>query len=723
LNQDELEKVRNSLKELKRRARLDGQLQDDTLESLYEKIRKLEDALDNLSETPHPSDLEELERDRRQLAVIEKIKGMQYPSYLYEFASTLTNPPFSLPTSLMEPEGQDVVTIDIQNASGQFRFRQERMELALAISFPGSFTYRYFGNPIKIQTGPWHSDYTAHLRGIHVLSSDPIFNIERRGRTIAVYKPITLRAQRVFGRTFTCQRCLSVHGLDESCSHSLRIKRPMRIPSSAAIETRVELERSATKDRILRTPLSAMVPRIGYVKNLRVGVAVLGFERHSAGRTASVEYDPPLGTVLETRAVVFPIEVPESFLTHVISSRQYLARDIFVQMLAQRLGSLLSTTGIPAYHMEPSLSGVIAALGLDSAEFSFEAKVKQVLSRDWIESAVRNTLDEGTRYYERFKIDPDRLRQSFENLASSALSAETFRQEVRSRLLHSMAHVILIASCVTSGSGFMDLKYLIGKNEILIFDSVNGGNGSSEMVFEYSSAEDFKVVEESQELERQSVYKPKHLDEALTELLLPCQQGVTERLFVRGLSAPTYREIKRRTMALRLQEDTYREQYSKLSSLGIQSAFPGSVGRHIALSMNLDHQSAERLREVFGICIHGCPDCISLGNKCDAGGFEERYQISKALIDEYVRFMTQDITLPYNATGAEIDQKLRTHGAAILFGTTDSKPEDPHENTRQRAMELDGKKVDKGYIKFAGLWIDNPPETQEIQYRILLVVT
>lgn len=723
MDKNELEKVRNSLKELKRKARLDGQLQDDTLESLYEKIRKLEDALDNISETPRPSDLEELERDRRQLAVIERIKGMQYPSYLYEFASTLTNPPFSLPTSLMEPEGQDVVTIDIQNASGQYRFRQERMELALAISFPGSFTYRYFGNPIKIQTGPWHSDYTAHLRGIHVLSSDPIFEIERRGRTIGVYKPITLRAQRVFGRTFTCQRCLSVHGLDESCPHSIRIKRPMRMPSNAAIETRVELERNATRDRALRTPLSLMVPKIGFVNSLTVGVAVLGFERRAAGRTTSVEYDPPLGTVLMTKGIVCHIDIPESFLTHIISSRHYLARDIFVQMLAQKLSSLLSEVGIPAYHLELALSGMISALGLDSAEFSFEEKTRLLSSTNWIDSAIRDANDEGSHYSERFKMDPDRLRQAFQKIASFAISTETFRHEVRSRLLHSMAHVILIASCITSGSGFMDLKYLIGKDEILIFDSANGGNGSSEMVFDFSSAADFKMVEESQELGKQTAYKPKHFDEAMTELLLPCQQGITERLFVRGLGAPSYREIKRRTMALRLQEDTYREYYSKLSSLGIQNAFPGSIGRHVALSMGLDHQSAERLKEVFAICIHGCPDCITLGNKCDAGAFEEKYQISKALIDEYVRFMTQNIALPYDASGGEIEQKLRAYGATILVGTSDSKGGDAHENTMQRSRELEGKKVDKGYIKFAGLWIDNPPETHEIQYRILLVLT
>jgi hypothetical protein len=55
---------------------------------------------------------------------------------------------------------------------------------------------------------------------------------------------------------------------------------------------------------------------------------------------------------------------------------------------------------------------------------------------------------------------------------------------------------------------------------------------------------------------------------------------------------------------------------------------------------------AERIKEIANVCIHGCPDCISIGNKCSVGGYKEKYQISKSLLDEYFMFLTTTILGP-----------------------------------------------------------------------------
>jgi hypothetical protein len=50
-----------------------------------------------------------------------------------------------------------------------------------------------------------------------------------------------------------------------------------------------------------------------------------------------------------------------------------------------------------------------------------------------------------------------------------------------------MAHVLLLAIAITSGSQLDDLDFLLREetNEVVVFDAVSGGNGSSETAFDF----------------------------------------------------------------------------------------------------------------------------------------------------------------------------------------------------------------------------------------------
>ena len=723
-----MDQLKTKLDELLAKARSDSSLSIQQFVSISQKAALLQQSLGGVREIPKSvlrESVETLGIIEKQISVVERIRKMRNPSYFDEFASTLARPPYALPGTLFNPQGNETVTIDIQNTTEYARFQEERSDFVLSVLFPGSFTYRYHGVPIKIMTGPWYSDLTARLRGIHTIGDEPIFAIERRGRQIPVFRPITVRAQRVFGDLFTCIICLSINGLDEGCNHSPKAKRPLKLPSASSIETRVELNRSDMEARQFLPPISLVIAGANYIKALKVGRAVLGFERRSTGRTTVIEYDPPLGLILETRGLSFRVEIPQSFSKHVSNDKTYLARDIFIQMMALFVSDLLTKHGIPAYQLETSLSGFITATELEAGQFSFDDAARKLTSGEWIDRAIQETIAEGGSYVERFDIDQDKLRALFIDLSTQDIDRTAFEKEIHHRLLHSLAHVLLIASCITSGSTFSDLQYLIEyeRGEIVIFDSVNGGNGSSEMVFDFCTPADFTVGEVGDENAEGTLFQPKHFDEALAELLLPCQQGLAERLFHQDLFHPRYREIHRRSMALASQRPHYSREFAELSRRGVAETFPASIGFHVALAQKLHATEAERLKEALGICVHGCPDCLHLGNMCDAGGFAEKFEVSKDLLDEFFRFMTAEVTVPYDAGLESINQALGKNGVVILFGSSGAKRENGekvHEEIRNRATELSGKNMGGKFVKFAGIWVDSPPNVAETQFRVML---
>jgi hypothetical protein len=726
LDKNLLMELQKRLHELKVYARADTSLSIEKFAELFQAVEALEGPTANyiasLSEagTQH-ADLDALERARRKAAVIDGIVGVRNPAYFDQFAATLTEHPFALPNALFDPQGREIVTINFPNNIGRQQFYKERTDLALAILYPGSFTYRY-GVPVKIETGQWSQTFVAELR-MHTLSQNPIFKIERNGRTLDVYKPIMLRARQVEERNpFICFNCLSLAALDEGCFHSPQVKKPLKLPSSSPIAVNQEVQRKEGERIELRPPLNALISEVTYLPNLRVGTAVLGFERSAAGRVTIVDYNPPIGMIMETRGVAFQIAVPRYVLDQILQNRT-IARDILIQILAKWISDLLSTNGMPSFHLEPILSGIIHSIIPSGGNIEPEALMDAFSKADWIDDAIESTMTEGEAYYERFNIQRDRLRTLHNALARRPLNENTLRNEVNIRIMHSLAHNLLIAGCVTSGCLPQDLEYLIRDDEVVLFDSADGGNGASEMIFEFcSSKESFRVTDTEEYVEKESIFSPKYFDEAFAELMLPCQQGVAERIFYRGLPPPGHQEMRRRILALERQRESYSDQMEYLTKIGVENAFTSSIGYQAALNLQLPVREAERLKEITGICLHGCPDCLVLGNKCDEGGFLERYNVSKVLLDEYFRFQTRDVVVDYSTRNSQIESLLGNRGVAILTGRVSNADDKVSERLRDKVAEFYGRKVGEKFVKFAGFWVDCPLNAHEVHYCAMLVL-
>lgn len=706
-----MKEIKELLKILKEKARFDKSLKVDSEDILRRKIISFEDSLEEYKkiEKIEPNGLvKDYERYEQYVSLLNNVKELQYPSYLYEYIRCLAKPPYNLPTTLFNPEGAQKITIDIKSREERL-LRSESAELALSKLYPGSVTYRY-GKPAKILTGDWYQSYQADL-SIHTLSSEPIFYIEKEGQRYPVYNPIKLNAKYLnYEPFFVCQRCLAIRDGDENCPHE-SLKAGKSPPSSSSLLYRKELGRSSGNSVKFRAPISFLIERATFLSDIEIGIAVTGFERKGFGKSVLIDYNPPLGIKLKTKGISFDIGVPEDFIDYIIQNKPHLCKNLFVQILAIKISGIMKKKGIPIYNLERILSGIIKGLNMEGTQKFDLSLIKNVFDTE----NIINLIYEESKYYEGFELDFEKVKEILNELNNWEIKVEDIKRYVYEVLIHTAAHTILIAGCITSGSLFDDIEYIIKGNEVILFDSVNGGNGTSEMIFEFLSSDEFDIKpSEAPDI----IYRPKYFDEIITELLLPCSNSIAERVFHLKLPEPKDKEFQRRLTELHRLEKTHTKELNKIQLHDIYDLFPLSIGYHAVDSENI--QDAEKFKELVSFCVHGCPECIIIGSKCKVGAFLGRYHVSKALFDELFTYITQCVTLNYDSSRSKIEESLRSHGVVILKGK--SERNDVRDNILGIAAELDALKIGEGFVKFAGFWIDVPLGENKLIYSAMLVV-
>ena len=143
--------------------------------------------------------------------------------------------------------------------------------------------------------------------------------------------------------------------------------------------------------------------------------------------------------------------MPSAFLEELMR-RDMIVRDIIVQILAKWTSDQLSDNGMPGYHLEPVLSGLIQSIGLDQKDLQLETIIDRFSGRNWIANAIQATMQEGHTYYARFGVQQARLQNVYDRVSHKQLDLSVIRNELKERILHSLAHTLLVAGCVTSGS-------------------------------------------------------------------------------------------------------------------------------------------------------------------------------------------------------------------------------------------------------------------------------
>lgn len=719
-----IEKLRKYVEELLNKIRYDKNIPFEVYKEIMAASEELLSTLANLEETKQIDELRIktlYENAKNLFQMIETVKRMRQdakPSYIDDFIPSISPPPFTMPKSLFDPQGIEGIAVDVSG-----RVYSERAELALALLFPGSVTYRY-GFPVKVCCGRWFQSGRARLSSLHELDPEPQFDLKEGKKAVKVYKPLTLRAFRLPRPHQICVECLSLSDGDENCGHSAPRIPIRRLPSDYPIIKKLELSRTEEGKKEIQMPMSLIVSEATFLPEIEVGIALIGFERVASVRGGSrqirVIYDPPIGVKIKTAGISFKVKLNGDFIRAVLGFNLILRRDIILQLLANELADIMSDVGLPSYYHEPLLSAVISAIGLD--EVVDEDAVTSRLHDSSFVVRVIEALNTEFMFSEGTLPDSQLIRRVLESLQSLTLTESELRLRLYRTILHSLAHVFLLATAIASGSQLDDIDYLINEKEaeIIIFDAVSGGNGSSKTAFEFLSEEGkFDIETYWQSEEKEEIYRPKNFDETAFELLLPCINSIADRIFLFGRVEPSESEIKRKLKELRIKEGTHQMAIRRIIEYGISRLFPVGIGYH-AVDYSNDPREAERFKEMANVCLHGCPECISIGRKCNYGSFYEKYNISKLALDELLNYNLKKLTV----TSLSIDETLRTlkeYGVAILTAscTNERLYEELLTRINSLMLQLVGREISGRHVKLSGHWIGTTPNFEGIVYNYM----
>ena len=163
-----------------------------------------------------------------------------------------------------------------------------------------------------------------------------------------------------------------------------------------------------------------------------------------------------------------------------------------------------------------------------------------------------------------------------------------------------------------------------------------------------------------------------------------------------------------------------------LDQAGIYNLFPLSTGMRVVLDEEgnrISSKESYQLSNYAAICIHGCPDCLSLGIKSKSGQFSEKYSISKYILDLLFRYNTAEIRLEENTSDIQIKETLEKHNMIILSKKIDEKNKN-YEDLENKIDGLIGQKFENKLLKLAGNWVDCPISNSphiELSYLLCLI--
>jgi len=185
---------------------------------------------------------------------------------------------------------------------------------------------------------------------------------------------------------------------------------------------------------------------------------------------------------------------------------------------------------------------------------------------------------------------------------------------------------------------------------------------------------------------------------------------------------PFENEIKRKLRELQDKAKTHHRASKRIREYGNARIFPIGIGYH-AVDYSREPREAERFKESANICLHGCPECISIGRKCHLGSFFEKYGISKLVLDELLNSLIREATLS-NPSPSQILTALNKHEFVVLKGSCNEQQncQELVNNLNTQVLELIGQKVNEGHVKFAGHWVNMDFVSGELDYYYMLKV-
>ena len=620
---------------------------------------------------------------------------------------------------------------------------------------PGQITFRWqFGARYRISCGIYSTDSTPELvswvKSVHKISNDPIHQylgrpvhaIERltatslQGVTSRNYIDQNGEEQRRRGGLPICPTCLSLNIFGgerpEQCNH-VRDGTVATIGRSslyaAPILDYIEItgERSinnTTKNDKLPFPLNQIFEQVDYLDNTQVLTVAKGFSREAAGVNVRIRYNPYLGYKTDTYGLSFTIkDIPSDFIDQVLN-QNVLVRDIVIDILQEKIETILDGLHRSHTEIELWLSGIIKSLGLDSITTSFDyKKIHDRLNETDVENRFTTFVNEEIGFYMPTPagLEQSQNHQIYAEIRNITISEEELKLKIKSLIKNSLSYLVYQTGLITSGSTGMDMGFIHpgeDSNEILIYDDVNGGNGASKLIHDY-------LIGEQKSYSPMSGVRPKFFQEIFFELLQPCSQGTADRIFFRNLAGGfvnfSKNDITTKFKEIEEQRKDSPAEFTQVINAGIDNMFPYAIGKR-ALPNETDEN--KKIQEIANICIHGCFECGLLqGNYSGIKGPQlEKFYVSKQLLDMYFRFHTARIRRGVDTSVEDIIDFLdKDSSHMVILSQTSADPNDFNRLIAKLNLLL-GEEENNMLLKFSGMWFDCPISSTEIEMSILLAM-
>ena len=732
-----IEEKFGEIKDFKDKAALMGPLHD-----LIEAVEELQKIKNTTTDTG--IDSANLENFMSNLAASHQDDNSRKEYTISPLLEKLPIRPYSKTTSYFGGGIGDTIQVDRGIGKPQHTMTSSD---AFTSMYPGSINYRYgSSNRIRIPCGPYYGDLTSHLRGLHELSHLPISNFE--GTDVFEIKkinavslnPITVRYH---GNIPICPRCLSINVASgrnrEQCSHirdaEESVDATQNISTAPILKTIENVNnRKISESKPFTFPLNEIFEQPHFLENTQILKIATGFTRqapigqgsNTRYTSVNVTYDPYVGYKMDTNGLMFTIkEIPENFIMNVINEK-FFVRDILIDILVEKIETLIIEHGRSVFELELWLSGIIKTLELDSIDdsFNYADVLERIFTQQFRDGFYQKIHEEITYYSHRpTNIDPEIITTFSEEISAFKITIDDIKVKIKNVLKTSLSYLIYMSGLITSGSTTRDLDFIYPKesNEIIIYDSVSYGNGASKLINNY-------LIGENTQISQEQGLRPKYFQETFFELLQPCSQGTADRIFFQNLHDVFSNFTKNDMITYRLdelmeQQNSAVDEFNQIKLSKIQNMVPISIGkRHLENPDGINSGENKKLQEISHICVHGCPECILLNSYSGPSIPKlERFHISKYLVDLYFKFVTKKIRISLNENISNIENIVKQFGMVIISHKVNTKQD--LDSSIKKLNSLIGEKVDGKLIKFSGIWFDCPiSDDSKIEISILLSV-
>ncbi len=613
--------------------------------------------------------------------------------------------------------------------------------------YPGSISYRFGAyNQIRIPCGQYYEDFVSHLQGLHKLSKSPISTFEDNDvyeieKIIGI--ALDIIRNRNHGNIPICPRCLSISVFSgpqrEQCDHirdkTESVVMVKNFQHQPILKTKENIdERKILESKKFTFPLNEIFDKVEFLGNAQIVTVATGFSRQASwGQGANaghnsvhVKYNPYVGYKMDTNGVIFKIkEIPENFIDQIFDE-YFLVRDILIDIFAEKIEKIIHDNDRSIFELELWLSGIIKTLNLDSIDDSFNVNdVLQALLGSNFRENFKNNIVREISYYSHIpnNIGPDIIDIFSQEINSVSISIDDLKLKIKALLKISLSYLAYMSALITSGSMNKDVDFIYpqgAKNDVVIFDSVSNGNGASKLINDYLIGEETSVSQEKG-------LRSKYFQETLFELLLPCSQGIADRIFFQNLddnfSNFTRNDlITYRLNELKEQNNSATEEFNQIKNSKIENMFPISIGKRPLQKPDGANVENKKIQEIAHICIHGCPECLLLNSYSGPSIPRlERFYVSKYLLDLYFKFVTEKIRIRSNESISNIEKILNQYGVIIISQKITGTNCD-FSDLLTKINSLIGEKFNSKLVKFSGIWFDCPI-TKPSDFNISILVS